>query len=95
MNNISSTFPPVFLVFDTHVGPFLERYVLWCQKKGVILGWIPGILGVAAFTLAALVVGGGLGYCTGQGIIWVLDLFGLKDKLKDALYELDHGSKRH
>jgi len=44
-------------VFDTHVGPFLESYVLWCQKKGVILGWIPGLVGVALFILVALAVG--------------------------------------
>merc|ERR1712072_935696 len=60
-------------VFDTHVGPFLERYVLWCQKKGVILGWIPGM------------VGAGMGWLTGRGIVKVLDHFGLVEKIRSNL----------
>ncbi|QDZ22427.1 hypothetical protein HOP50_07g49670 [Chloropicon primus] len=76
-------------IFDTHVGPFLERYVLWCQKKGVILGWIPGLVGVAAFIAVAMVGGSLLGWATGQGIIKVLDYFGLVEKLRASFDALD------
>jgi len=76
-------------VFDTHVGPFIERYVLWCQKKGVILGWIPGLLGVMSFIAVTMVVGGGLGYVTGQGILVGLDKCGVLEKLKRVIASLD------
>jgi hypothetical protein len=76
-------------VFDTHVGPFIERYVLWCQEKGVILGWIPGLLGVMSFITVTLAVGGLLGYATGQGILLGLDKCGLLEKLKHVIASLE------
>jgi len=76
-------------VFDTHVGPFIERYVLWCQEKGVILGWIPGLLGVMAFITVTLAVGGLLGYATGQGILLGLDKCGVLEKLKHVIASLE------
>ena len=76
-------------IFDTHVGPFIESYVLWCQKKGVILGWIPGLVGAGAFIAVALVGGAGLGWLTGQGIIKCLDFFGYVDKIRMYLDAMD------
>ena len=76
-------------IFDTHVGPFIESYVLWCQKKGVILGWIPGLVGAGAFIAVALVGGAGLGWLTGQGIIKCLDFFGYVDKIRMYLDATD------
>ena len=76
-------------VFDTHVGPFLEKYVLCCQKKGVLRGWIPGLLGLVFFMLVSIVVGGGVGNLTGQGIIVALDKCGVLEKLKQAIASLE------
>ena len=76
-------------IFDTHVGPFIERYILWCQKKGVLLGWIPGVLGLVSFMTVAMVVGCGAGYFTGQGILWVLEKGGLVERLREAIAMLD------
>ena len=77
-------------VFDTHVGPFIQSYVEWCQRKGVILGWIPGLVGVGAFIFVAMVVGAGMGWFTGQGIIMVLDYFGLVAKMRAVLDQVDN-----
>merc|ERR1712060_480569 len=76
--------------FDTHVGPFIQSYVEWCQRKGVILGWIPGLVGVGAFIFVAMVVGAGMGWFTGQGIIKVLDYFGLVAKMRAVLDQVDN-----
>lgn len=76
-------------MFDTHIGPFIEKYVLWCQKKGPI-GWVIGIVGVGCFTGATLVVGGFLGWCCGQGIVLSLDQLGLLTKIKDVLHSIDN-----
>ena len=77
-------------VFDTHVGPFIQSYVEWCQEKGVFLGWIPGLVGVGVFILAAMVVGAGMGWLTGQGIVKVLDCFGLVAKMRAVLDQVDN-----
>ena len=82
--------PPRAQVFDTHVGPFIQSYVEWCQRKGVILGWIPGLVGVGAFIFVAMVVGAGMGWFTGQGIIKVLDYFGLVAKMRAVLDQVDN-----
>ena len=75
-------------VFDTHVGPALEKFALWCQKKGP-LGWIAGILGVGVVTLVVGVLAGGAGYLMGNGIVFVLDKAGLLEQLRAVLASLD------
>mmetsp|Transcript_15872 Transcript_15872/g.40473 ORF Transcript_15872/g.40473 Transcript_15872/m.40473 type:complete len:129 (-) Transcript_15872:2020-2406(-) len=75
-------------VFDTHIGPFIESYVLWCQRKGII-GWVLGISGVMSFTLVMLFVGGGLGWYVGQGLVLGMDKVGLLEKLREGLNQLD------
>ena len=78
-----------YLVFDTHIGPFIEKSVIWCQKKGPV-GWLIGLTSVACFTGVMLVVGGVLGWCCGQGVVLSLDKLGLLDKIRLVLHQIDH-----